>query len=79
MKKTILLSSILAVGAALATDTVVLSANAIGALDVTITNAPTQQLIAAPFVGYGTEGAVAVKDIVKTSNLAENSKMYFPD
>ena len=74
MKKTILLSSILAVGAAFATD--VESANAIGALDVTITTSPKQTLIAAPFVGYETDGEIKVKDIVKTSNLKAGSKLY---
>ena len=79
MKKTILLSSILAVGAAFADPASVTSANAIGALDVTITKASNQTLIAVPFLGYDTDGKVAVKDMVKTSNLAENSKLYVPD
>lgn len=74
MKTAILLSSVFAVGAALA-GTEVSSGNAIGALDVAISNAPAQTLISVPFVGYTGE-AVAVKDIVKTSNLAANSKLY---
>ena len=77
MKKTILLSSILAVSAAFATE--VTSGNAIGALDYQITKASAQTLIAVPFLGYDTDGKVAVKDMVKTSNLAENSKLYVPD
>lgn len=74
MKTAILLSSVFAVGAAFA-GTAVSSGNAIGALDVAISNAPAQTLISVPFVGY-TGGAVAVKDIVKTSNLAAGSKLY---
>ena len=79
MKKTILLSSILAVGAVFADGTAVVSTNAIGALDCAITNASNQTLIAVPFLGYDTDGKVAVKDMVKTSNLAEGSKLYVPD
>ncbi len=74
MKKAILLSSVFAAGAALA-GTDVASGNAIGALDVQISTASAQTLIAVPFVGY-TGGAVAVKDIVKTSSLAQGSKLY---
>lgn len=76
MKKTILLSSLFAVGAALATT--VESGNAVGALDVSLANNKST-LIAVPFVGYGDEGAVAVQDMVKTSDLAEDSKLYVPD
>ena len=76
MKKTILLSAVLAAGAALATS--VESGNAVGALDVSLAN-DKATLIAVPFVGYGDEGAVAVQDMVKTSDLADGSKLYVAD
>ena len=79
MKKTILLSSILAFGAVFAAGTDVTSGNAIGALGCTITKASNQTLVAVPFLGYDTDGKVAVKDMVKTGNLAEGSKLYVPD
>lgn len=79
MKKTILLSSILAAAAVFADGTAVVSENAIGVLDCTITKASNQTLIAVPFLGYDTDEKVAVKDMVKTSNLAEGSKLYVPD
>lgn len=79
MKKTILLSSILAVGAAFADPASVTSANAIGALDVTIPATRAQSLVSVPFLGYENGGAVAVKDMVKTSNLGADSKLYVPD
>ena len=79
MKKTILLSSLFAVGAAFAAATEVDSGNAVGALDLSVTNTPKQTLISVPFVGYETGGAVKVKDMVKTSNLADNSKLYVAD
>lgn len=79
MKKTILLSSILAVGAAFAESASVESANAIGALDVPIPSTRAQTLVSVPFLGYEDEGAVAVKDMVKTSNLGEGSKLYVPN
>lgn len=79
MKKAILLSNILVAGAAFAAGTDVTSGNAIGALDCTITKASNQTLVAVPFLGYDTDGKVAVKDMVKTSNLAEGSKLYVPD
>ena len=77
MKKTILLSSILAVGAAFAEapGTDVESANLVGALDVTISTTRAQTLVSVPFLGYG-GGDVAVQDMVKTSNLGEGSKLY---
>lgn len=74
MKKTILLSSILAVGAVFA-ETTVTSGNAIGALDLTISTTRPQTLVSVPFLGYN-GGAVAVQDMVKTSNLGEGSKLY---
>lgn len=80
MKKTILLSSILAVGAAFAEapGTDVESANLVGALDVTISTTRAQTLVSVPFLGYG-GGAVTVQDMVKTSNLGEGSKLYVAD
>lgn len=77
MKKTILLSSLFAVGAALASE--VTSGNAVGALDIEVGSTPQQTLVAVPFVGYGDEVAVKVEEMVKTSDLAENSKLYVPD
>ena len=78
MKKTILLSSLFAVGAAFATT--VESGNAVGALDKQIsTSDATQILISVPFIGYENGGAVKVEDMVKTSDLAQNSKLYVPN
>ena len=81
MKKTILLSSIFAVSAAFAEPAVVTSGNMIGALDTAIATSTSQKqvLIAVPFLGYETRGAVKVCDMVKTSNLDEGSKLYVPD
>lgn len=82
MKKTILLSSIFALGAAFATGTDVESGNSLAVLDVTITKVDlalnNRTLVAVPFLGYGTDGAVAVQDIVKTSELGSPSKIYVP-
>ena len=77
MKKTILLSSLFAVGAAFATT--VESGNAVGALDFEVDSTPQQTLIAVPFVGYENNGAVKVEDMVKTSDLAQDSKLYVPN
>ena len=79
MKKTILLSSLFAVGAAFATT--VESGNAVGALDIVVgsTAQQKQTLIAVPFVGYENGGAVKVEDMVKTSDLAQDSKLYVPN
>lgn len=78
MKKTILLSSIIAVGAAFAEPASVTSDNAIGALDLTISTTRPQTLVSVPFVGYN-GGGVTVQDMVKTSNLGEGSKLYVPN
>lgn len=81
MKKTILLYSLFAVGAAFA-ETAVDSGNAVGALDLSVSNnvaSQKQTLISVPFVGYETGGAVKVKDMVKTSDLANGSKLYVAD
>lgn len=77
MKKTILLSAVLAAGAAFATGTDVESGNAVGALDVSLANT-NSTLIAVPFVGYE-NGAVKVEEMVKTSDLAQGSKLYVPN
>ena len=70
MKKTILLSSIFAVGAALATD---VDSTVIGTLPVEV--AKGQQLMAAPFADNA-DGSIAVNDMVKTSDLVEGDKLY---
>ena len=77
MKKTILLSSLFAVGAAFAGE--VTNANAIAALDLEVTNTPAQTLVAVPFEGFEAGGKVKVNDIVKTSNLGNGSKLYVPN
>lgn len=78
MKKTILLSSLFAVGAALASE--VTSGNAVGALEKQISTSDAKQiLISVPFLGYENGGAVKVCDMVKTSNLDAGSKLYVPD
>lgn len=77
MKKTILLSSLFAVGAAFAGE--VTNANAVAALDLAVTNKADQTLVAVPFEGFETDGKVKVNDIVKTSNLGDGSKLYVPN
>lgn len=76
MKKTILLSSLFAAAAAVAGE--VPSGNAIAALNTTVGNSAAQTLLAVPFEGYETSGKVKVADIVKTSDLADGSKLYVP-
>lgn len=77
MKKTILLSAVLAAGAAFASE--MTSGNAVGALDKQISTADAGQiLISVPFLGYDGE-AVKVAEMVKTSNLDVDSKLYVPD
>lgn len=78
MKKTILLSGILAVCAAQAGELNVESRNMVGALDVNVTTVQPQTLIAVPFSGYAADSAVKVKDMVKSANLAAGSKIYVP-
>ena len=77
MKKTILLSSLFAVGAAFAGE--VTNANAVAALDLAVTTAAAQTLVAVPFEGFEEGGKVKVNDIVKTSNLGDGSKLYVPN
>ena len=79
MKKTILLSAVLAAGASFAS--MMESGNAIGALNVnaSVSGNQKQVLIAVPFVGYENGGAVKVEDMVKTSDLAQGSKLYVPN
>lgn len=78
MKKTILLSSLFAAAAAVAGE--VVSSNAVAALYKEIARSDTQKqtLLAVPFEGYEEAGKVKVADIVKTSNLAKDSKLYVP-
>lgn len=70
MKKTILLSSIFAVGAALATD---IDSSVIGTLPVPVVAG--QQLMAVPFADND-EGSIAVSDMVKTADLKPGTKLY---
>ena len=70
MKKTILLSSIFAVGAALATE---INSSVIGTLPVEV--AEGQQLMAVPFADNA-NGEIAVSDMVKTSDLEAGTKLY---
>ena len=68
MKKAILLSSVLAIGAAFATE--VESGNAIGVLKFSTTDRPAVMLVAVPFAGYGSENCnVRVTDLISTSGL----------
>lgn len=76
MKKTILLSSLFAAAAAVAGE--VVSSNAVAALNKPIDVKAKQTLLAVPFEGYETSGKVKVADIVKTSDLADGSKLYVP-
>ena len=71
MKKTILLSSIFAVGAAIAATTVD-SPNVIGTLPVAVSAG--QQLMAAPFAD--SDGTIAVNDMVKTADLSNGDALY---
>lgn len=77
MKKTILLSSLFAAAAAVAGE--VVSSNAVAALNKPIDVKAKQTLLAVPFEGYETSGKVKVADIVKTSDLADGSKLYVPN
>lgn len=78
MKKTILLSGIIAIGAASAGE--IESGNAIGVLDKAVNKGDYGQvLVSVPFVGYENGGAVKVKDVVKTSGLETGSKLYVAD
>ena len=73
MKKTILLSSILAAGAVLAEANV--DSSVIGALPTNV-SADQQLLIPAPFVGNAENGTIAVNDMVKTSDLDDGALLY---
>ena len=74
MKKTILLSSILAVGAAFADATV--NSTEVGVMGVAM---PKQAaLIAVPFLGYN-DGDIVVAEMVNTAELAAGSKLYVPN
>ena len=77
MKKTILLSTVLAATAALATSKNYDSDNVFGLRSVSY--AKDYTLVAIPFVDYGTGGTevgVKVNEIIKTSNLSVGDKIY---
>lgn len=76
MKKAILLSSVFAAGAVFATVTVDSTAD-IGALGVGMPKRAT--LIAVPFLGDGTDGAIKVADMVNLTELNVGSKLYAPN
>lgn len=71
MKKTLLLASVFAVGAALATDFG--SANALGVLQVAGSSKPQKVLLSVPFAGYGKDAKIKVSELVETSTLPENT------
>ena len=76
MKKTILLSSVLAVGAAFAVTSTEVASTEVGVMGVAM---PTKAaLIAVPFLGYDTTDIV-VADMVNTAELAAGSKLYVPN
>ena len=91
MKKTILLTSIFAVGAVFAADPApasspasIESQNAIGVLQVATTSKPGKILLAVPFAGYGAdENGVGQKikatELVSPANLADGTKLYVPN
>lgn len=77
MKKTILLSTVLAATAAVATAKSYDSDNVFGLRSVSY--AKDYTLVAIPFVDYGTGGTevgVKVNEIIKTSNLTVGDKIY---
>ena len=74
MKKTILLSSILAVGAAFADATV--NSTEVGVMGVAMPKQAT--LIAVPFLGYDVTD-ITIADMVNTAELALGSKLYAPN
>ena len=71
MKKTLLLASVFAVGAALATDFG--SANALGVLQVDGSTKPKKVLLSVPFAGYGKDAKIKVSELVETSTLPEST------
>lgn len=73
MKKTILLSSVLAVGAAIAAS--VTTDNALGVLAINPKDKGAQKLVAVPFDGY-VSGPVKVCDLVSPTGLKKGSKLY---
>ena len=74
MKKTILLSSILAVSMAFADKTV--DSTEVAVMGLTI---PSKAILfAVPFLGYTTD-EITVADMVNTAELAEDSKLYVPN
>ena len=78
MKKTILLSSILSVGAAFAAVTptpIEVNSTEVGVIKLTKPTKAT--LIAVPFLGYE-GGDIKVADMINTAELAEGTKLYVP-
>lgn len=78
MKKTLLLASVFAVGAALATDFG--SANALGVLQVSGSSKPKKVLLSVPFAGYGKDAdgkdaKIKVSELVETSTLPEYTEL----
>ena len=73
MKKAILLSSVLAIGAAFADVTV--PATEIGVIGVAMPK--KAQLVAVPFLGYNADAAT-ISDMVNTAELLVGSKLYAP-
>lgn len=77
MKKTILITSVFAVGAALADGpqpVEVVSSNAAGVLEVASVPAGRPVLVAVPFAGYGANGgALKVTELVSTRGLPEGT------
>ena len=80
MKKTILLSSILAAGALFAEDAAPtptpVASTEVGVMGLAIPSKAT--LFAVPFLGY-TADAITVADMVNTAQLAAGSKLYVPN
>ena len=77
MKKTILLSGILAVGVSVADPTPsTVNSTEIGVMGLTMPS--TTSLIAVPFAGYDSS-AIMAADMVNTAELGIGSKLYVPD
>lgn len=77
MKKTILLSSILAVGAAFA-DVTPIEVNSTEVGVIKLAKPTKATLIAVPFLGYE-GGDIKVADMINTAELAVGTKLYVPN
>lgn len=76
MKKTILLSSILAVGAAFAdVKTTTIDINTVGVMGISMPS--SVQLVAVPFLGWNAD-AITINDMINTAELNVGSKLYAP-